>query len=110
MAGRSSQADNRGTNFFGFLASGKGKEFHSSRSAFRSIDANYFGDESDGAFNSSGATSLTVTNKNGSYDGDMMVRQYSSFTLNTGHNYTVDQPCRGPVSYTHLTLPTNREV
>ena len=61
------------------------------------VDANYFGDESDGAFNSSGATSLTVTNKNGSYDGDMMVRQHSSFTLNAGHNYTVDQPCRGLV-------------
>ena len=99
MAGRSSQADNRGTNFFGFLASGKGKEFHSSRSAFRSIDANYFGDESDGAFNSSGATSLTVTNKNGSYDGDMMVRQHSSFTLNSSDNYTVDQGCRGLVIF-----------
>ena len=61
------------------------------------VDANYFGDESDGAFNSSGATSLTVTNKNGSYDGDMMVRQHSSFILNAGHNYTVDQPCRGLV-------------
>ena len=97
MAGRSSQADNRGTNFLGFLASGKGKEFHSSRSAARQQEANYFGDESDGAFSSSGATSLTVTNKNGSYDGDMMVRQYSSFTLNAGHNYTVDQPCRGLV-------------
>jgi len=97
MAGRSSQADNRGSNLFSFLASGKGKEFHSFRSAASVGDSNYFGDESDGAFNSSGATSLTVTNKNGSYDGDMMVRQHSSFTLNAGHNYTVDQPCRGLV-------------
>ena len=23
----------------------------------------------------------------------MMVRQHTSFTLNSGHNYTVDQPC-----------------
>ena len=33
MAGRSSQADNRGTNFLGFLASGKGKQFHTYRDA-----------------------------------------------------------------------------
>ena len=33
MAGRSSQADNRGTNFLGFLASGKGRQFHSFRDA-----------------------------------------------------------------------------
>ena len=58
---------------------------------------NDFGDASDGAFNSSGNTTLTVTNKNGSYDGDMMVKQYSSFTLNAGHTFTVDQPCRGLV-------------
>jgi len=60
---------------------------------------NYFGDQSDGAFNSSGTTSLTVTNKNGSFDGDMMVRQHTSFTLNSGHSYTVDQPCRGLVIF-----------
>ena len=60
-------------------------------------DANNFGDGSDGAFNSAGNTTLTVTNKSGSYDGDMMVKQYTSFTLNAGHQYTVDQPCRGLV-------------
>ena len=32
MAGRSSQADNRGANLFGLLVSGKGKEFHTFRS------------------------------------------------------------------------------
>jgi len=32
MAGRSSQADNRGTDLFGLLVSGKGKEFHTFRS------------------------------------------------------------------------------
>lgn len=58
---------------------------------------NYFGNETDGSYDSSGNTTLTVTNKNGSFDGDMLVKQYSSFTVNSGHTYTVDQPCRGLV-------------
>ena len=33
MAGRSSQSDNRGSDFFGFLVSGKGRQFHSYRDA-----------------------------------------------------------------------------
>lgn len=33
MAGRSSKSDNRGNNFFGFLASGKGRQYHTSRDA-----------------------------------------------------------------------------
>ena len=33
MAGRSSKADNRGNNFFGFLASGKGRQYHTARDA-----------------------------------------------------------------------------
>lgn len=37
MAGRSSKADNRGTNFLGFLVSGKGKDFHTFRSAERRL-------------------------------------------------------------------------
>jgi hypothetical protein len=61
------------------------------------VDVNNFGNGSDGAFSSPGNTTLTVTNKNGSYDGDMMVKQYTSFTLNAGHTFTVDQPCRGLV-------------
>ena len=60
-------------------------------------DVNNFGNGSDGAFSSPGNTTLTVTNKNGAYDGDMMVKQYTSFTLNAGHTFTVDQPCRGLV-------------
>jgi hypothetical protein len=60
-------------------------------------DVNYFGNGSDGAFNSAGNVTLNVTNKNGSFDGDMMVKQYTSFTLNAGHTFTVDQPCRGLV-------------
>ena len=38
---------------------------------------------------------LTVPNKNGSYDGDMVVKQYTSMTINSGDTLTVDQPCRG---------------
>jgi len=37
----------------------------------------------------------TVPNKNGSYDGDMVVKQFTSLTINTGDTVTVDQPCRG---------------
>lgn len=37
----------------------------------------------------------TVQNKNGSYDGDMVVKQYTSVTINAGDTVTTDQPCRG---------------
>lgn len=43
--------------------------------------------------------SLTVQNKNGAYDGDMVVRQYSSLTINSGNVLTTDQPCRGLLIY-----------
>jgi len=41
----------------------------------------------------------TVQNKNGSYDGDMVVKQYTSMTINSGDTVTVDQPCRGLFIY-----------
>lgn len=41
----------------------------------------------------------TVPNKNGSYDGDMVVKQYNSVTINAGDTVTVDQPCRGLFIY-----------
>ena len=37
MAGRSSQADNRGSDLFGFLVSGKGRQFHTYRDAGATI-------------------------------------------------------------------------
>ena len=37
----------------------------------------------------------TVQNKNGSYDGDMVVKQYTSMAIDAGDTVTVDQPCRG---------------
>lgn len=37
----------------------------------------------------------TVQNKNGSYDGDMVVKQYTSINIDSGDTVTVDQPTRG---------------
>lgn len=41
----------------------------------------------------------TVPNKNSSYDGDMVLKQYTSMTINNGDTVTVDQPCRGLFIY-----------
>jgi hypothetical protein len=38
---------------------------------------------------------FTVPNKNGSYDGDMVVKQYTSAIIDSGDTVTTDQPCRG---------------
>ena len=37
----------------------------------------------------------TVPNKSGSYDGDMVVKQFTSMTIDSGDTVTVDAPCRG---------------
>jgi len=37
----------------------------------------------------------TVPNKSGSYDGDMVVKQYTSMIIDAGDTVTVDQPNRG---------------
>ena len=63
------------------------------------VTGNWFGDGSDGAFTSDGSDTQTVLNKSGSYDGDMLVRNYTTFTIGSGHTYTVDQPCRGMLIY-----------
>jgi len=60
---------------------------------------NYYGDGSDGAVTTSGNVTYTVANKNGSYDGDMYVANYTALTVSTGHTITVDQPCRGLFIY-----------
>jgi len=62
-------------------------------------DVNYFGDGSDGALDTTGNVTHTVPSKNGSYDGDMVVKQYTSLDINSGHTMTVDQPCRGMLIY-----------
>jgi hypothetical protein len=71
---------------------------------------NYFGDGSDGALNTSGNVTYTVSNKSGSYDGDTVVLQYSSLTVNTGHILTVDQPCRGLVIYVNGNCTINGTI
>ena len=63
--------------------------------AYSGAIGNYYGDASDGSLSTAGNVTYTVLNKNGSYDGDMVVKQYSSLTINTGHTVTVDQQCRG---------------
>ena len=62
-------------------------------------DANYFGDGSDGAVTTSGDLTYTVPSKNGSYDGDMVVKNYSAFTVSSGDTVTTDAPGRGMLIY-----------
>lgn len=68
---------------------------------------NYYGDESDGAVTTSGDVTHTVLNKDGSYDGDMFIAQYSALTISTGDTMTVDQPCRGLFIYVTGDLTVN---
>jgi len=63
------------------------------------VGGNYFGDGSDGALSTSGDVTETVLNKVGSYDGDMLVKNYASVTIGSGDTFTVDQPCRGMLIY-----------
>ena len=63
--------------------------------AGRIPSTNYYGDSSDGALSTTANVTHTVQNKNGSYDGDMLVKNYTDLTINSGHTMTVDQPCRG---------------
>ena len=60
---------------------------------------NYYGDGSDGALTTTGDVTYTVLNKSGSYDGDMVVKNYTSLTIGAGHTITTDQPCRGMLIY-----------
>jgi len=60
---------------------------------------NYFGDGTNGSLSTTGNVTLTVPNKNGSLDGDMVVRNYTSLTINSNHTFTTDQPCRGLLIY-----------
>lgn len=61
--------------------------------------SNYMGDGSDGSLSTTGNVTHTVLNTSGSYDGDMVVKQYSSLTINAGHTMTVNQACRGMFIY-----------
>jgi len=59
---------------------------------------NYFGDSSDGALSTSGNVTHTVQNASG-FDGDMVIKQYTNLTINSGHTMTVDDNCRGMLLY-----------
>ena len=63
------------------------------------VEGNWFGDGSDGSLTTSANVTHTVQNKVGSYDGDMVVKNYTSLTISAGHTMTVDQPCRGMLIY-----------
>ena len=44
-------------------------------------------------------TELTVANKSGSNDGDMIVKQYASLTINGGVTLSTDNGCKGLLIY-----------
>lgn len=71
--------------------------FRFRRSNFSTI--NYFGNGSDGALSTPGDVIHTVLNKDGVYDGDLYVANYTSLTINNGHTMTTDQPCKGLLIY-----------
>jgi hypothetical protein len=54
----------------------------------------FFGDGSDGALSTSGNVTLTSTE-----DGPLVVEQYTSLTINSGHTMTVQNRCAGLVIY-----------
>jgi len=60
---------------------------------------NYFGDGSDGDVTISSSTNLTVSNTSGSYDGDMVLKQYNTLTVNAGQTLSTNVPCRGLFIY-----------
>jgi len=62
-------------------------------------DENYFGDESDGAVTISSDTALTVDNQVGYYDGDMVVKNYTSLTIDATKTLNTDYGCRGLLIY-----------
>lgn len=52
-----------------------------------------------GGLPTSNVFEFIVPNKNGSYDGDMVVSQFSNLTIDEGVFVTVNQPCRGMLVY-----------
>lgn len=83
-----------------FLSSSRGS--FGTQSLFRSNpQINFYGDGSDGSLIVSSNTFLPVLNKVGLYDGDAVVRQFSSLTITSGSTLTTDQPCRGLFIYVY---------
>jgi len=77
---------------------------------FVCAEGNYFGNGLDGDVVISSNTQLTVQNKNGAYDGDMVVMNYNSLTINSGVTLTTDQPCRGMLIYVKGDAVINGEL
>jgi hypothetical protein len=63
------------------------------------------GNGSDGALSTSGDVSLTSTT-----DGDAVVKQYSSLTVNSGHTLTVSNRCKGLHIYVQGDLVLNGTI
>jgi hypothetical protein len=82
-----------------FLASTRGSFGPQGRFGRGAMLPNYFGSGVDGSVTISSNTNLVVPNKNGSYDGDYVVMNYSSLTINSGVTLTTDQPCKGLLIY-----------
>lgn len=71
------------------------------------FSANYFGDGSDGVVTISSDTELDVTNNIGLFDGDMVVMNYESLTVNSGITLTTNQSGRGLLIYVQGNLDNN---
>ena len=56
---------------------------------------NWWGDASDGIGNITTNTDFVVPNTSGSYDGDMVIKNYESLTIGAGVTVSTAQPCRG---------------
>ena len=56
---------------------------------------NWWGDASDGIGNITTNTDFVVPNTSGSYDGDMVIKNYESLTIGAGVTVSTTQPCRG---------------
>ena len=54
----------------------------------------YFGDGSDGALSTTGNVTESVTIHTG-----LVVKNYTSIAINSGHTYTTNNPCRGLILY-----------
>lgn len=52
----------------------------------------------------------TVPNKNGAYDGDMVVKDYTNITIDAGDVVTTDQPCRGLLLFATGNITVNGTI
>ena len=56
---------------------------------------NFWGNGSDGIGNITQNTNFVVPNTSGSFDGDTVIKHYTSLTINAGVTVSTAQPCRG---------------